>query len=111
MQQIAVCCMQAEVKQEDGSVHKVDNLRHFCKVCGSHLWAWAPCYAEVREIAAVLMGCSYISSMMSLCSNCLCSTQAVLRDGSMFWLSSQVSGGWLYALAVLAVHVPNGFSN
>ena len=36
-------------------VQKVDNLRHFCRVCGSHLWAWAPCYAEVRVIAAVLM--------------------------------------------------------
>ena len=23
---------------------RVANLRHFCKTCGCHLWAWAPLY-------------------------------------------------------------------
>ena len=23
-----------------------ENLRHFCRICGCHLWAWAPEYAE-----------------------------------------------------------------
>ena len=22
------------------------SMRHFCKICGCHLWAWAPSYAE-----------------------------------------------------------------
>jgi len=36
---------QAKLKQ-GGKVVDGENLRHFCRVCGCHLWAWAPEYAE-----------------------------------------------------------------
>lgn len=36
---------QAKLEQ-GGKVVDGENLRHFCKICGCHLWAWAPVYAE-----------------------------------------------------------------
>ena len=43
----ADCAARRQAKLEQGGkVVDAENLRHFCRICGCHLWAWAPEYAE-----------------------------------------------------------------
>ena len=40
-----LCALQAKFEHK-GKRKEAENLRHFCKLCGCHLYAWAPVYAE-----------------------------------------------------------------
>ncbi|KAL3147612.1 hypothetical protein ABBQ38_014663 [Trebouxia sp. C0009 RCD-2024] len=39
-----VSIYRASMKQHDPKADLAGNMRHFCKTCGSHLWAWCPKY-------------------------------------------------------------------
>jgi len=39
-----VSIYRAPMKQHDPKADLAGNMRHFCKTCGSHLWAWCPKY-------------------------------------------------------------------
>ena len=47
--------MQAKVEPDPGQVTSAEGWRYFCKLCGSHLWTWAPSSpGEINPVASAI---------------------------------------------------------